>query len=47
MVLEGEHEVCTRCTEAVKEAIEEARCKVWDELPDIFGLGSWRALGRK
>ncbi|KAJ6471088.1 hypothetical protein C8R47DRAFT_988431 [Mycena vitilis] len=37
-------EVCPTCLDDLKESYQEARAKLWDELPTIFDLGTWEEL---
>ncbi|KAF7344647.1 BTB domain-containing protein [Mycena venus] len=37
-------DVCSACLEAAKEVYNAARQEFWDDLPDIFNLGSWADL---
>ncbi|KAJ7181317.1 hypothetical protein C8R43DRAFT_1116697 [Mycena crocata] len=36
--------VCPPCLAAAKTAYQEARQELWDDLPDIFNLGTWDEL---
>ncbi|KAK7052492.1 BTB domain-containing protein, partial [Favolaschia claudopus] len=35
---------CDDCTEEIQSALQEARQKLWNELPTIFGLPNWKKL---
>ncbi|KAI0072768.1 hypothetical protein K474DRAFT_1711280 [Panus rudis PR-1116 ss-1] len=39
--------LCPKCNNKAKESYRNARAKIWDDLPKIFGLGeSWQQLER-
>ncbi|KAK7025108.1 BTB domain-containing protein [Favolaschia claudopus] len=36
--------LCARCTSQAKQSINTGRSKIWDELPEAFGLAPWDEL---
>lgn len=39
--------VCADCRDGVKESIEQERRRIWNEIPEYFGLGDWGSVRAK